>query len=498
MQMSGRHAALRRTALAGVSVLAAFLCGAHARAQAAPESRTFETIKVTGGRPVARAMDAIEERYGVLIDYVDPQYVAPEDLELVRSLHGRPLAVPFPAPKTWTISIQYWQVPGTPKSVAPIYRCTLATLGCAPVTAKPEEGIRALIQQVLDEFAGQGGQVFTVQKLEMPYGARWEVYPTEARDRSGTFVAQPDLLSAKISIPKARRWPEEMFELIAQQLTRAWGAKFSVALLWWTVDMRMPGPGERPPELGAENVSAWRAIADLMGPRATLGALRLFYGWADPGYGYGINIVSLPYREPPRPPTPAPVPARLGPPFPPYYWQGRALSPQGRLEIERALVKAGYLETLPTKKWVANAMAAQRRRVARGLGVTPIWDADTVAALRRFQAAAGIPQTGKFDLPTASALMRTGDLPVVHMVIPAKPAMSIALRYWLTSTRSGMKEVQRALTDAGFYNGPIDGHLYLPTIHALEAFQAASGLKPTGLLDWATAVKLAPFLPKPN
>jgi Putative peptidoglycan binding domain len=496
--MSGRHAALRRAALAAASVLAAFLCAAQARTQAGPEARTFETIEVTGGRPVAKAMDVIEQRYGVLIDYVDPQYVAPEDLELVRSLHGKPLAVPFPAPKTWTISIQYWQVPGTPKSVAPIYRCNLATLGCAPVTSRPEDGISGLIRQVLDEFAGQGGQVFTVRKLEMPYGARWEVYPTEARDRSGTFVAQPDLLSANISIPKARRWPVEMFELIAQQLTRAWGAKFSVALLWWTVDPHMPAPGERPPELGAENVSARRAIADLMGPRGTLGVLRLFYGWADPGYGYGINIVNLPYREPPRPPTPAPVPARLGPPVPPYYWEGRALSPQGRLEIERALVKAGYLKTLPTKKWVANAMAAQRCRVARGLGVTPIWDADTVAALRRFQAAADIPQTGKFDLPTASALMRTGDLPVVHMVIPAKPAMDAQLANWLQSTQRGRKEIQEALTRAGFYNGPIDGALEPKMRAAFKAFQTANGLTPTGFLDFQTAARLVPFLPKPN
>jgi len=110
--------------------------------------------------------------------------------------------------------VHYWQVPGTPGSVAPIYRCNTDTLGCAPVTARPKEGIEGLIQEVLHQFAEQGGQIFAVRKLEMPYGARWEVYPIYARDQSGTMVAQPDFLSAMISIPKAPRWPAEMFNLI--------------------------------------------------------------------------------------------------------------------------------------------------------------------------------------------------------------------------------------------------------------------------------------------
>lgn len=308
--MTCANTALGRAAVAAASILAVFLCAGRARAQAGPGPGTLETIKVTGARPVARAMDVIEKRYGVLIDYVDPQYVAPQDLQSVRSLHEKPLKVPFEAPKTRTISVQYRQVPGTPESVASVYRCNLATLGCAPVTKRPKGGIRALIQQVLDEFAEQGGQVFAVRRRQMPYGTRWEVYPTKARDRSEKFVAQPDLLSARISIPQARRWPEEMFELIARQLTRAWGIKFSVALLWWTVDPHMPAPGQRPPELGAEGVSAWRAIADLMGPKGTLGVLRVRYGINDCGYGhakgcgygYGINIINLPHREPPRRP----------------------------------------------------------------------------------------------------------------------------------------------------------------------------------------------------
>jgi hypothetical protein len=467
--MTSTSAALGRATLVGAGILAAFLCAGRARAQAGPEARTFETIEVTGARPVARAMDVIEKRYGVLIDYVDPQYVAPQDLQLVRSLHGKPLRAPLQAPKARTISVQYWQVPGTPRSVAPVYRCTVATLGCAPVTTRPEDGIRALIQQVLDQFAEQGGQVFAVRRLEMPYGTRWEVYPTEARGRSGTLVAQPDLLSARIFIPKGRRWPAEMLELIAQQLTRAWGADFSAGT---AIPLESDVPGVlAEPEVGPEDVTAGRAIAELAGRWATL---RLLYGTDD--HSYGINIVYPPYREPPRPPTPAPVPARTLPPGPqpPGYWLGRARTPEGIREIQRGLAKLGYLQTAPKTQWDANA----------------------VAALRRFQQARGLPETGKFDHWTA--LMLSPSLPLVHMVVPAKPAMSIALLYWLNGTPSGRKEVQDALAKAGFYSGPINGQLHQPTVEALKAFQTESGLKPTGLLDWATAVELSPFLPQPK
>ena len=69
--MTGTKISLSRAAVAGASILAVFLCAGGVRAQAGTEGPTFETISVTGGRPVARAMDVIEKRYGVLIDYMD-------------------------------------------------------------------------------------------------------------------------------------------------------------------------------------------------------------------------------------------------------------------------------------------------------------------------------------------------------------------------------------------------------------------------------------------
>ena len=481
--MTGTKISLSWTAVAGASILAGLLCPGRARAQAhAAQGPTFETISVTGGRPVARAMDVIEKRYGVLIDYMDAPWVAPQDRQLYRSMQGiPPLMVTSMGPKTRTISVHYWQVPGTPTSVAPTYRCKTDTLGCAPVTTRPQEGIEGLIQEVLHQFADQGGQIFTVRKLEMTYGTRWEVYLTYARDRTGTMVALPDFLDTRISIPKARRWPGEMFELIAQQLSQASGAKFSVGLIpGVTLVGGVPefGLGKRPPEMGFNGMSAWRAIAELAGQSA---AVRVRYGICEPacGYEYAINTAYLPYREPPRPPTPKPSPAkllRMRPLSPGGYWLRRARTPEGIQEIQQGLAKLGYLRTPPTTRWDANA----------------------IAALKRFQLAHGLPQqTGKFDELTAAILSPSlPPVPTVPVYRRAKPAMSDVLGDWLNSTPDGRKEVQQALATAGFYNGPINGIVDVPTRDALKAFQTANGLEPTGGLDWATAVKLSPYLPQ--
>jgi hypothetical protein len=104
MQLAGTKTTLSQVVVVGASILAAILCAGRARAQAGTKGATYETIKVTDDKPVSKAMDVIGEKYGVMIDYMDPPYVAPQDLELVRSLHGKPLKVPYQAPKMWRSS----------------------------------------------------------------------------------------------------------------------------------------------------------------------------------------------------------------------------------------------------------------------------------------------------------------------------------------------------------------------------------------------------------
>jgi len=233
---------MSRTLLAGeLSLMAMFLFGGPARAQTAPSAlaATVKSVDVTGARPIPDALDIIDQRYEVSIDYVDAEYSNPQDLQMVTSMRGKPVKKPFPAPKVRALNLYYQEING-----------------------KPIGGITALIQSVLTRFAEEGGPTFAVRKLTMPYGPRWEVYPKEALDLSGALVAQPDVLDAVIQIPKERRTPAEMLIEICKQLSAKWGRHFGIAFT--------PGNGfilANSIERGAENVTALTALLDLMANR---------------------------------------------------------------------------------------------------------------------------------------------------------------------------------------------------------------------------------------
>lgn len=347
----------------------------------------------------------------------------------------------------------------------------------------PKGGITSLIQSVLGELAAQGGPVFTDRKIHVDYGAfwgvglRWEVYPVSVRNALGTFVDQPDFLGATMHIPAAKRWPGQLLRLVAQQLADDWSRNFAIGPLspeFFGQSDAGPMQGTSEPTLGAEGVTARQAILGRMGPRT---ALRLRCG-AGSDASCGISLANLPYREPPRPPTPEAVPARMVParPYPTYDWVTFSHSAKGILDIQSALAKAGYLHTTPASTWNASA----------------------IEALGRFQAANSLQSTGIFDMRTATRLRPFLPMIPAHLD-PGKPAMDPSLAYWLGSTPDGRKEIAEALTKAGFYHGPATGESNNPAAAAaLKAFQAANGIRPSGYFDYSTAEKIAPYLPKPH
>lgn len=471
-------------AIPSSAVLLIFLCwGSQAIAQPPtkpPGRPSVETISVTAARPVARLMDIIEKRYAVLIDYVDPQYAAPQDMQVVRSVHGIPVKKPYPIPKIQSVSLRYEQVPGCPDDI-PYISCNSATIGRTVVTAWPKDGVTALIRKVLDLYATRGGPVFLVRKIEMPYGPRWEVYPEEVRDISGKFVYQPDFLSATILLPAPPRVPQDMvvgskiYEVvyipkaeneflhsIYRQLEETWGDRFRVA------GESIDSSNQPTDETSGHYMNALRALANFMGPARVL---RLLYA-PDNGMYYP-NMVTLPYRPPPRPSPPPPSkPVELPPrPLSPLDWLLRASTGKGVQQLQTGLAKAGYPP--PTTRWDANA-------------------AD---AIRRFQMANGLPATGKIDQLTISRLEPY--LPKFPQIPPPpRNPLGPNLIDWLQSTRRGWTEIQTALAESGFYRGQTTGKFDLKTRNALKAYQTANDLRPTGVFDDPTSRKLAPLLLK--
>ncbi len=63
-----------------------------------------------------------------------------------------------------------------------------------------------------------------------------------------------------------------------------------------------------------------------------------------------------------------------------------------------------------------------------------------------------------------------------------------------SSAQYSKHEIQQALKNAGFYNGPVDGKIGPMTQEAIRQFQQAHGLKVDGVVGTQTWQQLAPYV----
>ena len=100
-----------------------------------------------------------------------------------------------------------------------------------------------------------------------------------------------------------------------------------------------------------------------------------------------------------------------------------------------------------------------------------IYGPETVDAVKRLQADSDLNETGFVDRATAEAL----DALLANLELQAAATN-------LTHTAS----VQTVLTLTGFWEGPVDGVWTDELTAALQEFQTALGVEPTGVVDTAT------------
>ena len=103
--------------------------------------------------------------------------------------------------------------------------------------------------------------------------------------------------------------------------------------------------------------------------------------------------------------------------------------------------------------------------------VDGVYGPQTVDAVVALQDAHGLPTTGTVDKATAAALEE--DLTA---------AGGASAEETLASTAA----VQQTLKLAGYWDGPVDGEWTDALTEALQEFQTALGVKPTGTVDAAT------------
>jgi murein L,D-transpeptidase YcbB/YkuD len=122
----------------------------------------------------------------------------------------------------------------------------------------------------------------------------------------------------------------------------------------------------------------------------------------------------------------------------------------------------------------AYTTALQQDLAAVGLytdAVDGIYGPATVAAVEQLQAASGLPVTGTVDRATAAALQAE------LIALGGEEAQE------MVATTAA---VQQTLRLAGFWTGPVDGTWTPELTEALQKFQIALGVEPTGTVDAAT------------
>ncbi len=144
---------------------------------------------------------------------------------------------------------------------------------------------------------------------------------------------------------------------------------------------------------------------------------------------------------------------------------------------ELAQATISPVEALSPKMQPADIAAIQQKLAARGYDPGPadgIAGARTVAAIRGYQAAAGLPVTG-IARPRLLGGLRSGPVAAngIEVTPPEPGAMFVGL----------IEEVQIELQKRGYYLGLIDGIEGAATKSAIVQFQADVGYEANGRAD---------------
>jgi peptidoglycan hydrolase-like protein with peptidoglycan-binding domain len=107
------------------------------------------------------------------------------------------------------------------------------------------------------------------------------------------------------------------------------------------------------------------------------------------------------------------------------------------------------------------------------------YDAKTAEAVKLFQKAIGVKETGAANVKLQERLFSSK---------APKCKEYIELKYGDTGTR--VKELQKRLKELGYYNGEIGGHFRSLTRSGVKAFQKAIGVKRTGVATVSLQKKL--------
>jgi hypothetical protein len=169
------------------------------------EEKGSVVLKIDSTRPVERAAETFQSRYGYVISYEDPLYTYEDDLQ-------------DDAPKIVRDYSRY--APGTaPKLMGP--KGGQLTLRLPASSSITSDELATALRQLVEAQASshQGGGHFRVEQA----GDVFHVIPTEVRDRNGNWARYSSPLDAPISLPVQDRSEKELYRAIAEAASAATG-----------------------------------------------------------------------------------------------------------------------------------------------------------------------------------------------------------------------------------------------------------------------------------
>ena len=173
-------------------------------AQTIQTSNTTEAISINDPRPVAKALEVLEERHGLAVNYEDPEYTHSSNTQDVTAAVRKPLT-------------------GTTGQRVIIPRGGSLLFQYIVNNNQPLESTTALLGRLLTEHASRGGAEFDLRQRQTKNGIKLDVVPNRVKNAAGEFVENTPLLDYRITVPKQERSGMGVLSAICQELTQLSG-----------------------------------------------------------------------------------------------------------------------------------------------------------------------------------------------------------------------------------------------------------------------------------
>ena len=222
----------------------------------AQNSLTITSDERDLSRPISTLINQIRQHEKVSITYEDPRYVNSTDIEDVTAevskgsdldkTYGPRILVPKGHPVTF------------------VY---------VPAKMHGQNGAKATIERMLQEYASLGGPAFAV----IGDGTRLHVVPREILDAAGARVHQESIFESRVNVPPAQRNGGELLQAICDQIQKQTGYEVGIG-------PSVPGNylARYQTATGIHDRSAREAIAELL----DLASMKGIFDWDlyyDPG-----------------------------------------------------------------------------------------------------------------------------------------------------------------------------------------------------------------------